>query len=138
LGATVGKNPVWEIGWGEVQVEDNPVARQWLGELTSFDSFHWHGETFSLPAGAAKLLSSPHCANQAFALGPHLGLQCHVEMTADMVNSWCDSGEDDIAAHPGPAVQQVQEMRRNLRSRVTALNRVGRKLYRYWIKGLAR
>lgn len=32
LGGVVGKNPVKEIGWGEVSVADNPVAREWFGE----------------------------------------------------------------------------------------------------------
>ena len=56
----------------------------------AFRSFHWHGETFTLPPGAQRLLSSAHCANQAFALGPHLGMQCHIEMTPEMVDSWCE------------------------------------------------
>ena len=41
--------------------------------------------TAILPRGATPLLSSPWCQNQGFALGPHLGLQCHTEMTAELV-----------------------------------------------------
>src|SRR6187455_351170 len=46
LGGAVTRNRVPEIGWGEVQVEDNGVARQWFGEAAAFESFHWHGETY--------------------------------------------------------------------------------------------
>ena len=36
-----------------------------LAMSQAFTAFHWHGETFTLPAGAMHLLSSKHCANQA-------------------------------------------------------------------------
>src|SRR3989338_7299219 len=82
LGGTVSRNPVKEIGWGEVTVADNDTARSWFGDIQNFQAFHLHGETFSLPQGVVHLLSSKHCANQAYSLGKHLALQCHVEMTA--------------------------------------------------------
>ena len=42
LGAPVTRNAVKEIGWGRVDVLDQPVAKQWLGDdLPSFLSFHW-------------------------------------------------------------------------------------------------
>src|SRR6185503_12178182 len=86
LGGSVARNPVKEIGWGRVDVLGREGER-WFGSLNAFQSFHWHGETFTIPAGAERIASSEHCANQAFALGPHLALQCHVEMTADLVRS---------------------------------------------------
>ena len=49
-------NPVREIGWGEVRVADNGVAREWLGDLQAFETFQWHGETFSIPPGATRVL----------------------------------------------------------------------------------
>jgi GMP synthase-like glutamine amidotransferase len=88
LGAQVRANAYKEIGWGRVQVLDHPLSRVWFGDLQQFDSFHWHGETFALPEGATHLLSSPHCHHQAYSLGKHLAFQCHVEMTAEMVQLW--------------------------------------------------
>ena len=137
LGGVVGKNPVKEIGWGEVSVADNPVAREWFGELSKFKSFHWHGEAFSLPDGATRVLSSPYCENQAFALGMHLGMQCHVEMTEDMVKAWCQTGDEEIAGSSGPAVQSVEAMLMDLASRVSALKQVANRLYTKWISGLS-
>src|SRR2546423_3501309 len=64
FGGTVGAAPVKEIGWGEVKVAENAVAREWLGELQAFESFHWHGETFTIPPGATRVLEGAHCANQ--------------------------------------------------------------------------
>lgn len=138
LGGTVGRNPVKEIGWGEVQVLDNPEARLWFGDAPPrFLSFHWHGETFTIPAGATRILESPHCANQAFALGPHLAMQCHVEMTREMVETWCAVGAEEIAASGGPAVQTPAEILADLDTRLTRLNAVAKRLYSRWITGLA-
>lgn len=138
LGGAVGKNRVKEIGWGEVSVADHPVARAWLGEdLKSFDSFHWHGETFTIPEGSTRILSNLWCENQAFALGKHLALQCHVEMTGDLIRTWCDSGAREIARNLGPSVQTAQAMQENLPERISRLNAIAERMYSRWIAGLA-
>lgn len=138
LGGTVGRNPVKEIGWGEVTVADSATARAWFGDVKQFDAFHWHGETFSLPPGSELILSSPYCANQAFALGRHLGMQCHVEMTAEMVLDWYAIGAEEVAAaSASPAVQGAAAAEADLARRVQALNAVSERLYRNWIGGLA-
>jgi GMP synthase-like glutamine amidotransferase len=137
LGGTVSRNPVKEIGWCQVTVADNAEAASWFGaDLKSFSAFEWHGDTFTLPQGASALLSSPYCAQQGFALGSHLALQCHVEMDAALVQSWCDTGEQEIAASAGPAVQTVAEIRRDLDARLAALNAVADRLYARWTAGL--
>lgn len=138
LGATVTKNPQKEIGWGAVAVPDNPVARAWLGELSGFTSFHWHGETFGIPVGATRILSSAACANQAFALGPHLGMQCHVEMTAEMIDEWARVGAEEIAANPCATVQQANEMQADAERRLATLHEAAGRLYTRWIAGLKR
>lgn len=137
LGASVGPNPVKEIGWGEVRVLDNPEARRWFGDAPRrFLAFHWHGETFTLPEGATRILESPFCANQAYVLGPHLGMQCHVEMTREMVETWCTVGAGEIAAAGGPAVQTPEAIRADLDERIAQLNAIAERLYSRWIAGL--
>jgi GMP synthase-like glutamine amidotransferase len=138
LGGTVRRNPVKEIGWGMVRVEPVPEARRWFGDLTEFLSFHWHGETFTIPAGAARLLGSPYCANQAFSLGPHLGMQCHVEMTAEMIRRWCEGWGEEARGEASPAVQTPAAMQERIDERVRELGRVAARLYDRWIEGLGR
>ncbi len=139
FGGTVRRNPVKEIGWGEVRVADNAVARGWLGDLTSFMSFHWHGETFSIPPGATRVLENEHCANQAFALGVHLGLQCHVEMTQDLIEAWVRGGQDEIReSAKSPGVQKPQDMEKDLARRLDALHQVANRLYDRWTGNLSR
>ncbi|NWG86160.1 MAG: type 1 glutamine amidotransferase [Hydrogenophilaceae bacterium] len=138
LGGTVGRNPVKEIGWGTVQVLDRPEARTWFGDIREFESFHWHGETFSIPEGAVRILESHYCANQAFILDKHLAMQCHVEMTEAMIRTWCDNGAAEIAQSPSPAVQAPETILARMPQRLPQLNQVADRLYRRWIEGLAR
>jgi GMP synthase-like glutamine amidotransferase len=138
MGGSVVANGYQEIGWGRVIVENNDTARSWFGSVGAFDAFHWHGETFNLPLGAAHLLSGEHCTNQAFAIGKHLGLQCHIEMTADMIRDWCASMGDDLADNSGsPAVQSMAEMQLQMADKLSSLHGVAERLYERWISGLA-
>lgn len=141
LGGSVTRNPVKEIGWGEVTVAEGAEAKRWLGAAPrAFPAFHWHGETFSIPPGATCVLSSAHCANQAFAFGKHFGMQCHVEMTAQLVRDWCrDWGREvDRLAARVPSVQTPDEMTSDLEARVKALNAVADVVYEQWLTGLGR
>ena len=138
LGAQVTQHPIKEIGWGEVKITQNDIARNWFGDMESFNGFHWHGETFALPTGAVHLLATPHCQNQAYALGKHLALQCHIEMTPEMVETWCAIGAEEIAqATASPAVQSVETIRENLPLHCFFLHKVANRVYSQWIKGLA-
>jgi len=139
LGGEVTRTRVKEIGWGQVEVADNNVAREWFAPLAAFESFHWHGETFSIPPGATRVLGNAHCANQAFATGRHLGMQCHIEMTEDLIRNWCRGGADEIresAASPG--VQPPAKIEKNLEARVAALHRLADRIYDRWSEGLSK
>lgn len=136
LGGVVSKNPLVEIGWGPVAVDDTECACRWLGDLRVFDAFHWHGETFSLPAGATRLLSGVYCINQGYTLGPHLALQCHIEMTAELIASWCEAGASEIMANlDSPAVQSSERMQQ--RANFPQLHAVAERLYTQWVSALA-
>jgi GMP synthase-like glutamine amidotransferase len=137
LGGKVGRNPVKEIGWGEIQVADNPVAREWFGDLKQFESFHWHGETFSIPAGAVRIMGNRNCENQGFVAGRNLGMQCHVEMTEQLIDTWCESGAEEIAgSKASPSVQSAVQMKNNAKEKLAAMRRVADRLYDRWITGL--
>ena len=137
FGAEVTLNPVKEIGWGEVSVSQNEVAKDWFGEIESFNSFHWHGETFSLPEGATHVIASGFCQNQAYAIGPNLALQTHIEVNVEMVQSWCVEGAAELAESiSSPAVQQADVMQENLPLHCFFLKKVADQVYGQWIKGL--
>lgn len=136
LGAPVTPNPVKEIGWFPVRVVESPLARAWLGGLPrELTAYHWHGETFAIPSGATRILESEFCPHQAFVLGPHLGLQCHVEMTPSMVADWASKSGGKL--RPSASVQSADDMRRDLERRTAELHRFADVLYQRWIQGLA-
>lgn len=140
LGGEVTRNPVKEIGWGEVQVLANDAAASWFGAgATSFNSFHWHGETFTIPPGATRIAASPYCENQAFAAGPHLAMQCHVEMTPDLIRAWCNDWGSEVErlARRMPSVQTPSQMLEAVEERTRALNSIADGLYDRWTLNLA-
>ena len=142
FGASIGANmlgekQVKEIGWGEVVVTDNEAAKFWFGNIQTFNAFHWHGETFTLPEGAIHLLSSAYCQNQAYSIGKHLAFQTHIEVNAEMVRKWCEESPDELAeAANSPAVQQADAMLQELPLHCFFLNKVAKHVYGQWIQGL--
>ena len=107
LGARVYRNKEKEIGWFPVRhVQEESVA---AGLPRTFTAFHWHGETFDLPAGAVHLAESEGCANQAFEFGGKtLALQFHLEVTRASVETLIQNCAADIT--PGPYVQSPEQM----------------------------
>jgi GMP synthase-like glutamine amidotransferase len=153
LGGTVIRNPVKEIGWStgtpeitsELSPETSPNSsakvREWLDKLADRNHplFQWHGETFSLPKGATRLLHTPDCTNQVFVLGPHLGMQCHVEMTPEMISRWCVQWADECESIvPIPSVQTPHQILSQIQNQLTPMRELADQLYGQWIQGLAK
>ena len=137
LGGSVRKNALKEIGWGEVSLSANAEARAWFGEIKNPVVFHWHGETFSLPNGAIHLLASKHCTNQAYAIGKNLALQCHVEMTEEMIRAWCEIGADEISENlHSVGVQSTTAILGSMPQNLPLLQQLADHMYTKWIQGL--
>ncbi len=91
LGANVYKNSTKEIGWFDVHLTDAGRQDPILSGLEGSETvFHWHGETFDLPEGAAWLAYSDACRHQAYRVGlKTYGLQFHLEVTPEIISDWC-------------------------------------------------
>jgi GMP synthase-like glutamine amidotransferase len=90
LGARVYPNSSKEIGWSPVffteEARHDPV---FSGVPSPTTFFHWHGETFDLPAGAEWLAYSNLCRHQAYRCGTNAyGIQFHPEITPEMIADW--------------------------------------------------
>jgi len=139
LGGQVTRNAVKEIGWGEALAENHEIAQRWLGDFAGQAStvFQWHGETFSIPPGATRLFANAYCANQMYVLGPHLGMQCHVEMTPEMIATWANQWADEaLAVGDLPSVQTPEEMNGQVGERLPAMRTLSDRLYTAWIANL--
>ena len=138
LGGEVTRNPVQEIGWFPLECAALTPATTWLKkpDFTS-EYFHWHGETFSLPAGARPLFHSRFCHNQGFVLAHSMAVQCHVEMLTVMVKEWLEYYKDDLPP-PAQSVQSPEVMMDDIDQRIIHLHGVADIIYGEWIKGLDR
>jgi GMP synthase-like glutamine amidotransferase len=128
-----------EIGWGPVSIlpaTDDPL----LGALpASLDVFHWHGDTFRLPAGATVLASSARYVNQAFRIGDTAwGLQFHLEVDGTAVATMVEAFPEDLVAVPGgtaglladsgPALDRLSPYRDQVLGSFAALVAIGDRL----------
>lgn len=137
LGAEITRNKVREFGWHPIRC-DRPADRdQWLINLPDeFDAFHWHGETFGLPAGAERLFYNQWCDQQGFAYGSSLGLQCHIEMTEELIREWIDRsapGELDGGASSPTGDTILQQTP----GKLPVMQRHADILYSRWLEGIS-
>jgi GMP synthase-like glutamine amidotransferase len=137
LGARVTRTATPEIGWGEVRVADPMNGTHWFGGRSSFTTFQWHYEIFSLPPGATRILTNDWNPEQAYAVGKHLGFQCHIEMTRPMIETWCRTGAAELPEHTQAAAQSREDMVVDLDRRLESLARVADRVYARWAEGLA-
>ena len=99
LGAAVRPNPHKEIGW--LPIEGIAANTALPFAIPSTTVFHWHGDTFDLPAGAILLARSVACAHQAFLYKENvLALQFHLETTPELVKLFIETGRDELVAAP--------------------------------------
>lgn len=89
LGGDVHRMPVPQVGWVSVPSVDIRVVPSgpWLA---------WHKDAVTPPAGARVLARDEVCV-QAFAAGPHLGVQFHPEVTPAIVDGWIAADGRDLA-----------------------------------------
>ena len=77
-GGEVVRAPQIVRGWTDVAADEEVLGGRWLA---------WHGDEIVPPPAADVLARSATCV-EAFAVGPHLGLQFHPEVTEAIVEDW--------------------------------------------------
>ncbi|OWV79848.1 glutamine amidotransferase [Rhizobium sp. R635] len=87
-----------EFGWHSIGVTGEGRADPLLSAVGGeFTIFQWHADTFSLPAGAVRLATSPIAENQAFRIGRAVyGTQFHFEADRMVVEQWKAEFPDTI------------------------------------------
>lgn len=98
LGGKVTRNAHKEIGWLPLQIlpeaSSHPIA-QILAKYP--EVFHWHGDTFAIPANAVHIARSEGCANQAFVFNANVfGFQFHLETTPTSASALIANCAEDI------------------------------------------
>lgn len=128
LGARVYPGPHKEIGWFDIESTSNHSALFQFPQAVTV--FHWHGETFDLPAGATRLARSAVCENQAFQMGDRaIGLQFHLEMTPESVAAIIANCRHELI--DGPYIQSEEQMRNTPAPMYAAVNSLMAELLAY-------
>jgi GMP synthase (glutamine-hydrolysing) len=97
LGARVAPMGHHEVGWHEVELL--PASRGdplWARSPGRFVAFHWHGDSFDLPAGAVRVASSARCENQAYRHGLAFGIQFHPEVDEEILGAMAGGGQEEL------------------------------------------
>ena len=137
LGGTVTRAPITEIGWLDVETTSDPAAADWFGGQRRMNVFQWHYDAFTIPPGATHVLRNANNANQGYVLdGRHVGFQCHVEMTRELVTTWCDMAPGELPRASSGARQSRVDILRDLDARVRALNALADGIYSRWSQSL--
>ncbi|WP_302082026.1 type 1 glutamine amidotransferase [Salinibaculum rarum] len=109
LGASVYAHDEREVGWFPVETTGAGAHSPLAPLVPEFPAFHWHGDTYEIPAGGTLLARTPTCRSQAFlaADGLALGLQFHLEATRESVGALVDAvdGEPGSGASVQPAAE---------------------------------
>jgi GMP synthase (glutamine-hydrolysing) len=140
LGQRITASPAPEVGWQPLQIAPSAAAQAWFGDAPQATVYQWHFEAFGLPEGAQPLAGSAACAHQAFAIGPHLALQFHLEIDAEKLLRWSeDQGQryrEALAAHPG-SVQSGAAMRDGIGRHLAAHQGLADRVYGRWLAATA-
>jgi GMP synthase (glutamine-hydrolysing) len=94
---------VREVGWGAIHFVPDSGSEAALHGLDRAETvFHWHGDTFDLPASATLLASTLPCPNQMFRIGRRqFGLQFHVEVESSDIDAWLEADGDYVRSALG-------------------------------------
>lgn len=111
LGARVTQNPYVEIGWHDVTLTNAGTSSIFFRDFPkTFTAFHWHGDTFEIPADALHLASSDACINQAFQYDNNvIGLQFHLEYSTESIEKMLVNCANELIN--APYVQQKEQIR---------------------------
>jgi len=115
-GGRVYKGKKKEIGWNSVYVtpaSSNDIFRGVTDKTIRV--FQWHGDTYDLPSNA-KMLAYTDLYPQAFRIGSAVGIQFHLEVDRNLIESWMKEYSAEVNAEkikpesilPGPGdVEQL-------------------------------
>ncbi len=98
-----------EIGWHNVfcPLKDGNNKPKFLFG-SPFPVLHWHGDRILLPTNAELIASSARCKEQLFRIGSlAYGMQFHVEINNEMVDTWIEEDNKFISSALGSNGQTI-------------------------------
>ena len=98
FGAKTARSPHKEIGVFPITLTEegliDPIFKHFPKQ---FEVMHWHNDMPGISANAKILATSAGCPRQVVRYGSKIyGLQCHLEMTPELVNGMLNNCGDDL------------------------------------------
>ncbi len=133
-GAQVFRGALPEVGWRPITLtpagKKDPLLE---GLPETFNVFHWHGDTFTLPKNAELLAGSDWFPHQIFKVGAKAyGFQCHLEVTEGMVRDWAHLYAKELVPAGGPT--PLARVEGNLQSNAIQLEALAAKVFKGFAK----
>lgn len=118
-----------EVGWYPIELTpEGHFDPLFLGVAPEFEAFHWHGDTFTLPANAVRLAGNHLYPNQIYKIGNNAyGFQCHLEVTEEMVKSWAAIYAKELTPSGGP--NRPERIENHLPENAKALRAIGETVF---------
>ncbi len=135
-GGEVVQSPVKEVGFIDPEGDNYRIKLTqkgirdplFKGLQNPFDVFQLHGETVQLTSNMILLGVGRHCRNQVVKVGTNAyGIQCHFELTSQMLNAWADEVPDLLQLNN----RNLQQSFDTVRDEYT---RTGRKLFNNFLR----
>ena len=128
-GGNVDKSPVKEVGWFKVKLDaEGKLDPLFKGLADEIDVFHWHEDMFTIPFTGLRLATAEGCPNQALKIGKNAyGLQFHVEVTEEIITSWC---EKYLASDNTELVKKAKDMIETYKQKRKIFNETAIRIYR--------
>jgi GMP synthase-like glutamine amidotransferase len=106
FGGTVARSDTPEIGWLDVQTDDDALipGGRW---------FQWHFDRWTVPPGATEIARTTG-SSQAFVLGRALALQFHPELDEALLEGWIGADRDGDLDALGLSPDRLRETTREL------------------------
>ena len=80
-----------------------------------------------------RILRGANCENQAFVLGPHIGLQTHIEVDERAIKFWAEKDRVTLKKLSGPGAQSYSTMLKEMNKKLPAMRAVTQQVYGVWL-----
>ncbi len=111
LGSSVYPGKEKEIGFFPISFTGDALKHPLFNHFKNpYTVFHWHGDTYDLPANAQLIASTDICKHQAYLIHDQvLGLQFHFEMNETVIQQMLLHDAEELN-EPGNFIQSVAAM----------------------------
>lgn len=137
LGGKVWEADSVEVGWHEVTLLDAAKSYPYFDAIPEcFTVFQWHAHIFSPPMQAIELATSECSPCQAYILGPHMALQFHLEMGAELIAALTEKYAEDLEGDSN-CVQNREQIMRDIENKCSATFQLADRMLTPWFQGIA-